>query len=81
MERSEKKRMAKLKQQESGDDDTDTASLTSSNGGSSSSMAPRSMRGLQLKKTQYAMLPGESEDLESARATARSMNASLSGTK
>jgi hypothetical protein len=78
-ERGEKKR--KVKQESDDDDDTDTASTTSSNGGSLSSMAPRSVRGLQLKKTQYAMLPGESEDLESARANARTMDSSLNGTK
>ncbi|KAK1942179.1 CMP-sialic acid transporter 4 [Phytophthora citrophthora] len=74
-DRNDKKRLAKLKQQELDidDDDTDTSSIASSSGGSISSMAPRSMRGLQLKKTQYAMLPGESEDLESARANAKAM--------
>ncbi|KAG3089579.1 hypothetical protein PI124_g17421 [Phytophthora idaei] len=81
-ERSEKKRLAKLKQQENDDDDddTDTSSIASSSGGSLSSMAPRSMRGLQLKKTQYSMLPGESEDLESARANAKGMDVSLNNT-
>eukprot|EP00644_Phytophthora_capsici_P016762 jgi/Phyca11/122342/e_gw1.47.362.1 len=74
-DRSDKKRLAKLKQEEldMDDDDTDTSSIASSSGGSISSMAPRSMRGLQLKKTQYAMLPGESEDPESARANAKAM--------
>ncbi|GMF21605.1 unnamed protein product [Phytophthora lilii] len=79
-ERSEKKRMAKLKQQENDgeDDDSDTTTTsTSSSGGSLSSMAPRSMRGLQLKKMQYSKLPGESEDLESARANAQAMDTSL----
>ncbi|ETI48552.1 hypothetical protein F441_07407 [Phytophthora nicotianae CJ01A1] len=78
-ERSEKKRLAKLRQQEQddGEYDTDTSSIASSSGGSLSSMAPRSMRGLQLKKTQYSMLPGESEDLESARANAKTMEVSL----
>ncbi|GMF14851.1 unnamed protein product [Phytophthora fragariaefolia] len=77
-ERSEKKRMHKLKQQENDDgDDTDTSSITPSNGGSLSSMAPRSMRTLQLKKSQYSMLPRESEDLESARANAAAMDSPL----
>ncbi|RLN47096.1 hypothetical protein BBJ29_002507 [Phytophthora kernoviae] len=55
-ERSKKKRLIMLKQQQQdgGDDDDDTASTVSSNsnGGSASLTAPRSVRGLQLKKTQ-----------------------------
>ncbi|OWZ16987.1 hypothetical protein PHMEG_0009144 [Phytophthora megakarya] len=69
----EKKRKIKLSENDD-DDDTDTSSIASSNG-SLSSLAPRSMRGLQLKKTQYSMLPGESDDLESARANAKEMDA------
>ncbi|KAE8887543.1 hypothetical protein PF005_g3452 [Phytophthora fragariae] len=78
-ERSEKKRMTKLMQQENDDDtdDADTASTTSSNGGSLLSIAPRSMSGLQRKKSQYSMIPVDSEDLESARANAREMESSL----
>ncbi|KAG7391072.1 hypothetical protein PHYPSEUDO_005839 [Phytophthora pseudosyringae] len=78
-ERSEKKRLTKLRQQENDDDDDDTdqSSIASSSGSSLPSMAPRSMRGLKLKAAQYSMLPGESEDLESARANAKAMDASL----
>ncbi|CEG37698.1 udpsugar transporter [Plasmopara halstedii] len=55
--------------------DTDTSSIASRSE-NSSSVNPRSMRGLQLKRTQYSMLPGESEDLESARANAKEINIS-----
>ncbi|KAI9991306.1 hypothetical protein PInf_018987 [Phytophthora infestans] len=75
---NDRKRLEKLRQQEQDDEcDTDSPPSTSSSGGSLSSMAPRSMRGLQLKKAQYSMLPGESKDLESARANAKAMDMSL----
>ncbi|KAG7395933.1 hypothetical protein PHYBOEH_003012 [Phytophthora boehmeriae] len=81
-ERSKKKRLAMLKHQQQDDadddDDTDSTVSSSSNGGSVSSMAPRSVRGLQLKKAQYEILPGESDDLESARANAK-LEATLNG--
>uniref|UniRef100_A0AAV1VB47 Uncharacterized protein n=1 Tax=Peronospora matthiolae TaxID=2874970 RepID=A0AAV1VB47_9STRA len=41
------------------DDDTDTCSILSSSSDSLSSMPPRSMHGMQLKKTQYSMLASE----------------------
>lgn len=64
------KRHTELRQQE--DDDTNTSSITLRSD-NSSSIESRPMHGLQLKRMQYSMLPGESEDLESARANAKAM--------
>ncbi|TDH74167.1 hypothetical protein CCR75_001121 [Bremia lactucae] len=58
------------------DTETDTISIALSSDASLSSRQPTSMRGLQLKKSQYAMLPSDSDDLESARANAKAMDTS-----
>ncbi|CAH0479136.1 unnamed protein product [Peronospora belbahrii] len=75
---NEKKRVTFDLRQNDDFDDSATSSITITSSGSLSSKTPKiPMRGLQLKKTQYSILPGESENLPSTRANVKTMDLSL----